>query len=370
MSYDIRIWSSQLPDIEELAATDASLPIAQGRSWLINASGPTLVEPEDVPQGIAEALPGIRHLVELTLEPIGAPAAALAKLRSLAKRIATAGHGAIEDPQTGLITLGSRVERLSALGASEDATLLSMHFWYDTGALTSADTVPEFLDLLSQHLPEALPARYGEYEPPQFRLQRDGRGHLDAFMRQHWRRFVVYYPSPPVAHLHLSLPETIGPSRQGYRCGHLAVEIDVDAVSQPGWHLQVIQAWHALIRLVQPFYSDVRQLRHYSRTRGRYWVTSTTERHPICSWWWSGVPTGSVYAVAIGAPYLRLWPEFATGSRHVGSVALRTTSDWRNAAPPLSLPDIPVPIKQIQPEYGINTSRVYPETWPFAPPRV
>ena len=283
MSYDIRIWTTRPPEVREPAdGSDASLPVAQGRGWLINAGAPLLVQPEDVPEQIAEALPGIAHLVELTLEPWDAPASALAKLRALAKRIATAGHGVVEDPQAGSMTLGSRVQRLSSLGTSDDAALISMGFWYESGPLSDPDTAPELLDVLSRHLREALPVRYGEFEPPQFRLERDGRSHLDGFMRQHLREFAVYYPSAPVAHLHISVPQSIGPSRQGYRSGRLVIDIDTAAISQPGWQAEVAKAWRELVQFVQPFYSDVRCLRHYSRERGRYWVTSETERHPIC----------------------------------------------------------------------------------------
>jgi len=236
--------------------------------------------------------------------------------------------------------------------------------------LSNADGVTELLQVLSRHLPEALPVRYGEYEPPQFRLERDGRSHLEKFMRQHWRGLAVYYPSAPVAHLHVSMPETIGPSPQGYRSGRLVIDIDADAIAQPGWQAQVARAWHALVRLVQPYYSDVRHLRHFKRERGRYWVTSETERHPICSWWWSGIPTGSVYAVALGEPYVDLWPDFVVGSEKIGAASVRTALDWRVVAPPLSVPNVPVSIRQVRPEYNINSNRAYPDTWPFASPRI
>jgi len=371
MSYDLRIWSTHEPRLDDLVgASDGSQPVEQGRGWLINATGPLRVEPEDVPREIAETLPGIAYLVELTLEPIGAPASALAKLRSLAKKIASAGHGVVEDPQSGSMTLGTRVQRLSALGATDDATLLTMGFWYEAGVLSNADGVPELLQVLMRHLPEALPARYGEYEPPQFRLDRNGLSHLEAFMRQHWRALAVYYPSAPVAHLEVSVPETIGPSQRGYRSGRLVIDIDADAIAQPGWQAQIAHAWRAIVRLAQPYYSDVRQLRYYKRGRGRYWVTSVTERHPICSWWWSGIPTGSTYAIALGNPYLDLWSDFVVGSEKVDAISIRTASDWGVGASPLLVPNVPVSIRQVQPEFTFNSNRAYPDTWPFASPRI
>ena len=371
MSYDLRVWTTLPPEIGYPAATWlGSGPLAQGRGWLINAHVSARIEPEDVPEQVAEALPGIAHLVELTLEPIGAPASALTKLRTLAKAFATAAHGVIEDPQAGTIALGPRVQRLSSLGVSDDSTLLSMGFWYESGPMIDPKAATELLNILSRQLPEAVPARYGDCEPPQFRLDRDGRPHLESFLQQHWREFCVYYPSAPVADLHISQPQSIGPSRNGYRSGRVCIDIDVSAIAQPGWQTAVSQAWRELVRFMQPFYSDVRHLHHYSRSRGRYWVKSDTESHPVCSWWWSGVPPGPVYAIALGKPYLNLWPEFQTNSLREGSCVVHSTVDWRAGATPLSIPEAPASIRQVRPEYQINRDRMYPAIWPFASPRV
>lgn len=370
MSYDLRIWTTLPPEAGCPTKTlRESGPLAQGRGWLINAHVSARVEPEDIPEHVAQALPGIAHLVELSLEPIGAPASALTKLRTLAKAFATAAHGVIEDPQAGTVALGTRVQRLSSLGASDDSTLLSMGFWYESGPMTNPEAATALLNVLSRYLPEAVPARYGDCEPPQFRLSRDGRPHLDAFLRQHWRDFCVYYPTAPVADLHISQPEPIGPSRAGYRSGRVSIDIDVAAMAQPGWQTAVSLAWRELVRFIQPFYSDVRHVHHYTRLRGRYWVKSDTESHPVCSWWWTGIPSGPAYAIALGEPYLNLWPEFLTDSLRIGSCVVRSTADWRTGAPTLSFPDAPISIRQVQPEYRINRDRVYPAIWPFASPR-
>jgi hypothetical protein len=370
MSYDIRIWTTLEPKNQNLVeAGHSPKTVAEGRGWLVNSSGSMQVADEDVPLEIANALPGIAYRVELNLEPYDAPALGRTKLLRLAKQIATECHGVVEDPQQDSMTLGTRVRRLSPLGSSDEATLLSMGFWYESGSMTRPDAAGNLLDVLSQHLPEAIPQRYGEFEPPQFRIQREGRKHLVAFMRQHWCETAVYYPAAPVAHFHISQPEEIGPSPRGYRSGRLCIDVDVDALEQPGWHLALTRAWRELVRFVQPFYADVRHLKHYERARGRYWIASTTDHHPICSWWWSGVPTGSVYAVALGDPYIELWPEFGISAERIDTVLGRMALDWRAGAPSLKQPTVPPSIEQPQPEFHINPDRRYPAVWPFAAPR-
>jgi len=370
MSYDLRIWTTLEPKPGELAgAPDVPRTVAEGRGWLVNASQTLHVSAEDIPEEIANALPGIAYLIELNLEPADAPASARAKLGRLAKQLATACHGVVEDPQADSLTLGTRVRRLSALGKSEEATILKMGFWYESGPMTSDAAAADLLDLLSRYLPEAVPARYGEFEPPQFRLDRDGRPALTKFMRQHWREMAVYYPSPPVAHVHLSHPEKIGPSPRGYRSGHFTIEIDLDALQQPGWRVAVTRAWRELVRFVQPFYADIRHLQHYTRARGRYWIATTTEHHPVCSWWWSGVPAGAVYAMALGKPYIDLWPEFGGAAERLGSAMVQMAADWQAGAPALKQTTIPPRIRQPRPEFSFDPDRKYPAEWPFAPPR-
>ena len=165
MSYDLRIWTTLEPKPGELAgAPDVPRTVAEGRGWLVNASQTLHVSAEDIPEEIANALPGIAYLIELNLEPADAPASARAKLGRLAKQLATACHGVVEDPQADSLTLGTRVRRLSALGKSEEATILKMGFWYESGPMTSDAAAADLLDLLSRYLPEVVPVRYGEFE--------------------------------------------------------------------------------------------------------------------------------------------------------------------------------------------------------------
>jgi hypothetical protein len=82
MSYDLQIWS-----VRPAAASDV-LPnpttrIADGQSWVherrdwqIVIGRSVKVLPEDVPEAVAQALPGITYLTELNLSPIDAPEAA------------------------------------------------------------------------------------------------------------------------------------------------------------------------------------------------------------------------------------------------------------------------------------------------------
>jgi hypothetical protein len=371
MSYDLRIWTTMPPKLADLRADAVrDEPRAPG-AWALHVGEAVAVEPEDVPAEVAEALPGITYVVDLALHPVSAPSAAQKALRKVGMAIAREAHGAIEDPQLGEVTLGKGVRRYTALPADEDASLLTMGFWFAGGPLIEPSGAPGLLDMLSACLPEAMPARYGKFEPPVNRLETQGRDHLIAFMQQNWYEGGVYYPSAPVADFHLSVPQPIGAMPIGYRCGRLTVDVASGVLSQPGWHAAVVRLWRELVRFVQPFYSDVRHLNHYTRARGRHWINARTERHPTCSWWWSGTPVaGPVCARALGEPYIELWPPFATAAERIGGGLAHAAPSWLSDAPPLVIPPPPVEIQQVAPEYTpAGRDRQYPQAWPFGPTR-
>ena len=372
MSYDLRIWTTQAPNLADLR-TEAAREEAQSRGgWALHVGDAAAVEPEDVPAEISETLPGVAFVVDLALQPVSAPTAAQKALRKVAMAIAREAHGAIEDPQLGEVTLGKGVRRYTALPADDDASLLTMGFWFASGPLIEPSGAPGLLDVLSSCLPEAMPARYGKFEPPANRLEAQGRDHLIAFMQQNWYDGGVYYPSAPVAHFHLSVPQPIGAMAIGYRCGRLTLDVASGVLSQPGWHAAVVHLWRELVRFVQPFYSDVRHLSHYTRARGRHWINARTERHPVCSWWWSGIPVaGPVFAQALGDPYIERWPAFSAAAERIGPALAHAAPSWLPDAPALNIPAPPSAIRQVAPEYTpAGRDRQYPQVWPFGPPRV
>lgn len=374
MSYDLRVWTVRRPDIGQLATDPQSPPEDQvrlvGRTWQIVVTDPVTVEGEDVPVEVDEALPGIGFLTELNLEPIGAPSQAHTALRRIAKRIAAEAHGVIEDPQQDTLQFGAAVKRFTPLGQDEDAALCVLSWWFIEGAMTEPTGVRGLCKILERRLPEALPWRYGLYEPPQHRWDREGKDHFYQFFQEHGRSLVVWYPRPPIAHVHVSLPSSLGPSTQGFRSAHLTMEVDAAALWQPGWETAVRATWRSLSEFVQPFYGDIRFLRHYSRSRGRYWSNASSEHHPIRSWWWAGLPGGTTYGIVLGPPYTSIWSAFVSEADRLGELALRAAPQWDLAAPALNV--VPPPLAAQPPTSepsDVQSRREYPSIWPFGTPR-
>src|SRR5262249_28984717 len=90
-----------------------------------------------------------------------------------ARRLAQALGGVVADQQSGQLWSGG-VERTAAgPGRSERAKGTSLD-WYSRGVLVGPDFAARYLAACRRLLPEALPRRFGEYEPLQAKLAEAG----------------------------------------------------------------------------------------------------------------------------------------------------------------------------------------------------
>jgi hypothetical protein len=183
---------------------------------------------------------------------------------------------------------------------------------------------------------------------------------------------IIWYPHPPVADVALSIPPRVGGSSLGFRCGRLTIKVDQQALIQARSSVGLQRAWRRISLVVQPFYGDVRTLGGFSRRRGRYWSDARTDSHPVCGWWWAGIPCGPVCAVVLGDPYCKLWPSFCQHAETKGGLCFVSSSDWQSGRNMLAeIGSSPHEIAQPEPEteWSLKIDRKYPQSWPFDPPR-
>jgi hypothetical protein len=101
------------------------------------------------------------------------------------------------------------------------------------------------------------------------------------------------------------------------------------------------------------------------------------DRHPVCGRFWAGIPREGGHAVALGQPYLALWPEFVAGGEHDDGIVFMCGDDWRDPTENVfhrvgSVPDglATQCSGYADGQLGPNPSRVYPPVWPFGITRV
>jgi len=368
MSYDLRIWSVSpisLPG-DLLNSTDWNEDtgswIHEAGRWQIVARPSDRVLPEDVPDDVNAILPGIAYLSELHLSPIHTGADGKRFLVRTAKSLAKGAYGVVEDPQDDTVTTPSGIKRFVSLPPSESASLLSLSWWTVQGALACHANASAVLDVFQLLFPDALPRRYGLYEPPQHVYAETGRPHLEEFLKTNLSNGVVWYPHPPVADVSIRVPPQVGWNYLGFRCARLDIEVDAELLRQPGWDAALRTVWERISRVVQPFYGDVRTLHGYTRSRGHYWHGSGTQQHPVKAWWWRGIPAEPAHAIVVGDPYRSLWPSLAAIAPDASGLVFVPTEDWSSSDDVCSFLE-PPPDAVVQP---VRDGQ-YPRVWPFAP---
>ena len=371
MSYDLHVYTcldpaaalARLADEGELQREGESFSIAGG-GWQAVFGPADRVESEDVPPDVMRELPGIAYLTEINIEG-GAPDSAHTRTLRAARKLAKEARGVVVDPQEGTVETPRGNKRVDFATAGEQPqSLLTISWWFQDADAFARDGVGRVLDAMALHAPEALPKRYGLWEPPQFKFAETGREHLQSFLTEHLREPTVWYPSKLFTHAHLAVPPKVGASPQGYRCCLLKLEADARVLDAPGWPLALLRLWTAVAQAVTPLFAEIR-----------------AGESPIRSWFWTGIPRELSYAAMIGPPYTQLWPQFLAGAQEIapGLFALETL----DARKPLELTppkDIAQPKQPPRPSESVGFSLAklralinapivaYPKVWPFASP--
>lgn len=333
MSHDLNIWlRAGRGDVAPALFADPG----QGRGWLVNAAL-NEAEPEDIPPEVAAQLRGATLLAQLHVQPSGRAGVAFA--RKLARRLAQDHGGAVEDPQTGVIWVPKAHRLDTALKAASSGrdprrmALLSFGWRFSHDALSDAAGFAGFLDQLDAILPEAMPRRYGSYEPPQFRRDRDGLAPYIAGVLEPGA-FFFSYTTPPAYGLGTQLAGAPGWERllNGQECfksRQIGFEIDAASLSAPGQMAHLKSVFLSLSALIRPFYAEVRPLHGFIPMRGTYGCDGRTEDHPIRGNFWRGIPAAPALARLVAAPYDGAGTE--GWDRRAGQ-RFRIQEDWQ--APP------------------------------------
>jgi hypothetical protein len=380
MSYNIQVWTVfpvSLPVM--LPNRDAWKSI--GREWLHETSQWQLtVKPsievvgQDLPRNIDRSLPGIAYLTQLTLDPENAGQEAIDFLIKVANRLSVSAHGVFLDQQTKHLTIPSSIKRYRQAEKEERFTTLQFHWWFTHSPLQTREGLTAFVELLENRFPEAMPRRYGLFDPPEFHFEETGKEHFIEFMLSHLEDVIIWYPNPPVLEVFLYCSGNWGGSSQGFRANMMRFVIEVQVLDQPGWETQLQRFWNTASKHIQPFYGDVRTLDGYLRMDNFFGSDEKTQTHPINSIWWNGIPQHLGLAVVLGEPYTDLWPAFVRQAKIDAELAFLSLESWKQPKDLIEkLGKVPYAIAQPDALPAVTGStqrnnRRYPPVWPFGYP--
>lgn len=191
MSYDLQVITKRQPRASDLAAfveaSEATLQaegtfkrgglvvVSDSAGATLEIDGPNRVETEDLPDSVNGAIGRSGWLVELSLEP----SSDVTWPQALASHLSRAADGVVYDPQLDAVTWPAGWRPRDSQTGAETIDQVELTWCFrrpsDLGLLAR-----QILVLLASHCPEALPKRYGDYEPLQHRF--DGEQAVDNFV--------------------------------------------------------------------------------------------------------------------------------------------------------------------------------------------
>jgi hypothetical protein len=367
VSIDLEVWSVvPIRTIDTLPKASNWVALASGwayrqKTWQLVIDESTEVDPDDVPPEIGPRIVGIQFLTRLSLQG-HAPQAAATFQRAVARAIAKNCRGLIYDPQANQVFGASTQARPALRVEGESIELLAMSWWFASGPLTTREGLNRLMLYFERYIPSFLPRRYGETEPPKFRFDRSNFEHFadTAFNAP----FVFVWDTGSPLSVHYSPSNgpgwrwAPGLGDDAFRLPSLSLKCPLSYLDDPGWSVALKNARHAISKLAQPVYGDVRILSGWILRGRRLWANSKTESHPIGPW--RGLPRRPGLAVAIGEPYLTQWPEM---KHHAvdDHLAMVSIADWRSPGDISDFAGNP-PDELCQPEDWLTSvARV----WPF-----
>ncbi len=338
MSYDLDLYVSKPTP---LTAPDAG-PNAQ-----FGVESPARIEPEDIPATYAPLIARRRWLIRIHIEGAPTPETSAVFEAWLAVTLADT-KGLVVDEQAGTWATAKKTGPLPGTASDDITEMGEMSFFLTDANAFHASGLAKMLDAIQATLPEAMPARFGQYEPFQGRVENGDTGPLLAAFADDPDQFLKALT--PFAHIYLSLPcdaelTKWHPNhflRKEVLVTRVAFELRPKAFEDP----RLLDLFKAIASTIGVFYADLR------RTEG-----------PVRSWFWHGLPEGPVEAFCLGAPYTGLWPEAVSrGVPLANGVTL--------VAPTRTDPTVPKPPHDLADPGTDNGARLqgrakYAPTFPF-----
>jgi hypothetical protein len=273
----------------------------------IEVDGPVRVEIDDLEGAVAGTVRAPKWQVEIHL-PGGFDESADGWAVDLAAHIARSADGVVYDPQREAIVWPTGITPRARGATSERIRTIELE-WIVPWSRVPEDMPIRWLGIVREVWPEALPTRFGTYEPFQGRLDRDG----DDRFAAEWRS-VEQYPWGGLLFMKGAAPCFGGyiqiPDRRGDQVPCLSINLSLDARPfhrDPNATDRSVSRLAELCGAFRAIYGDATVRRNWILERGRLWSDGATEH------WSSPLRRGGLFG---GLPAVRPWvawygPEYA-----------------------------------------------------------
>lgn len=313
MSYDLAVFAPRaLSSVDLRALVEASSGLHAGdtvaksievvrgarQRYCFTIEGPDQVEAEDVPTEIASVVLGSRCLYTVTVE--GSADSEIPHAVRFARRLAQALDGALINQQSDEVWSKSKSRVIQRPSRESRVATVDVD-WFCLRRDLNHDVPRRFIEAVAQHLPEALPRRFGEYEPLQGKYAEGG---CEAFVAA-WNdatSLLFFSGSGPCIGGSLAA----GPSEQfPDRFWSMSLTFLAEPLRVPGWRDALRHVFTTLTDSLPAFYATAAVTRDHIWSGRSLWSDGDTEwsirplRYrdgwmgltPTPTWWtWLGSP--------------------------------------------------------------------------------
>ena len=270
------------------------------RTYCFTVDGPASLEPEDVPDEVTEVLLGAAYRVDVSVE--GSASSDIPYAVRFARRLAQSFGGVVVDQQLGEVWAKGASRQASKPARGERIGIIELK-WYSLREAVPSDIAARYLSLCRRLLPEALPRRFGEFEPLQHKLSEVG----DEGFEAAWKA------ATSMLHFTASSPCIDGSMWAGpaERLPSVLWKIELDVHYQPFaddplWTDALRRLFLALADHLEPFYASAEV------TRGHRWNGKSRRFDGETEWSaslakinadWPGLPPYPTWWAWYGAAY-------------------------------------------------------------------
>jgi hypothetical protein len=338
VSYDLEIGSHSRPTIAQVEAwatghglvvkpeSDTALVVEKesgaGDRFVLDLDGPHAAEADDFAEELAAACLAPRWMVGVSV-PYSMPKRNIALARSLARHLAEVNDGAAFDPQEdGLLWPRRRRKRVPPRRSEEETTRLALE-WFVPPARWP-DTPSALVALLKRLCFEALPTRFGQFEPLQHRFDPQNPDEFVRFLIDNEAGDAFWFASRPsfggscfAPHADKYAPAT----DDRFRVAHVEVDFDGNVLAaDPRWREAVVDLFVSGARELGAFYAAAQlETGWMVSTNNRLWAVASTaieHEHFLRGRLWQGLPPVPVWLSWYGVPYRELVAEALAGQPH------------------------------------------------------
>lgn len=251
------------------------------------------------------------------------------------------------DPQQGRVIWPRSAQRRQRPAPASRMTEISLEWFFPDADAEQAIT--ELFEVLGRWWPEALPRRFGDYEPPQHRFDEEGLDGLLALARRDGSVFWTAARPSFGGSVSVQLDPEVRAEKGwqhappvGPQVGAVSVGVDGRWLEDDGWRADLIDGFVAAADRTGCAYAQAEVTRNWGYGGGHLWADGKTE-----TWYrqtigldgsWMGLPRNPAWLAWFGSPYRHLHVGNPAGS---GRLFVSAGPSSHTDAPPRE--QLPVP---------------------------